>query len=501
MSRIQSALLVTLVWAGIYLPFLGSCELRSEEGRRVLPAVEMIDTGDYLVPHIGGQPYLRKPPLVNWLIAGSFKLFGTRNEITARLPSTLAVLAAALAFLFVGGRALGPAGAGIAALAWLTNLGVMEKGRMIEIDALYISLFAIAFVCWLAWWRDNRDGWRAWFVPWLVLGLGLLAKGPAHLVFFYPLVVAVLWKTRSLRDLARPAHFAGIAVMIAMFVAWAVPCFHAVQTDSISATWTRELAMRITGGENDATEWPMNFPRGLGYIIPWIVLLPFVRPSKMQSARERNIATGLAIGAGVPFVVTLLLPGTIPRYILPTLAPVCWLIGMAVRDNAFEWNVRLLPLRNRNAQIRHPEQNEGPPEPTTAPNPAWHVPPRYIWGFVIAFAIFAGLAFPFRSATFLHNRPKVTVIAAKMNALLPRGETLFAVNPLFQPYLFYMHTPVRYVNRIDELPADTHFFIALPTERAAAEQSERWAPARVRYVTTTAEYRGHATALFEVVRR
>ena len=29
-----------------------------------MPAVRMIETGDYVVPKVGSEPYLRKPPLI-----------------------------------------------------------------------------------------------------------------------------------------------------------------------------------------------------------------------------------------------------------------------------------------------------------------------------------------------------------------------------------------------------------------------------------------------------
>src|SRR6476659_1652544 len=99
MSRFASLLIVTAFWAAIYLPGLGSLEIKGEEGRRILPAVTMLETGNFLVPQVGSEPYFRKPPLVNWLVAASFKLTGVRNEWTARLPSVLCVLAVALAFL------------------------------------------------------------------------------------------------------------------------------------------------------------------------------------------------------------------------------------------------------------------------------------------------------------------------------------------------------------------------------------------------------------------
>src|SRR4051812_12877586 len=101
MSRPVSFALVILCWAAIYLPGLGSLEIKGEEGRRILPAVTMLDTGNYLVPQVGSEPYLRKPPLVNWLVAACFKSTGIRNEWTARLPSVLSVLFVALAFITV----------------------------------------------------------------------------------------------------------------------------------------------------------------------------------------------------------------------------------------------------------------------------------------------------------------------------------------------------------------------------------------------------------------
>ncbi len=94
-SPLRAVAAVTLVWAVIYLPALGSIAIKGEEGRRILPAVRMLETGNYIVPQVGSNPYYRKPPLVNWLVAASFKLFGVRNEWTARLPSALSVLAVA----------------------------------------------------------------------------------------------------------------------------------------------------------------------------------------------------------------------------------------------------------------------------------------------------------------------------------------------------------------------------------------------------------------------
>lgn len=242
-------LILVLIWAAIYLTFLGSSELRSEEGHRVLPAVQMLESGNYLVLYVGSAPYLRKPPLINWTVAASFKLLGVRNDWTARLPSPLFLLAAALLLFSMARPLLGRIGSCVAALCWLTNLGLIEKGRIIEIEPLYVSLFAFAFVLWLVWWRENRNPWLTYLVPWMFLGFGLLAKGPAHVLFFYVLVCAVLWQTRRLGDLLHPAHLAGILVMLAIFAAWAIPYFRALHWNSPLQAWGHDAAAAIHGEE------------------------------------------------------------------------------------------------------------------------------------------------------------------------------------------------------------------------------------------------------------
>src|SRR4029077_4387089 len=123
----RSLLIVLLVWAAIYLPALGSLAIKGEEGRRILPAIRMIETGDYIVPRVGSTTYFRKPPLVNWLLGGSFKVFGVRNDWTARLPSALSVLVVAIDFVTVARASLGARGSTIAAFIWLTNIGMIEK--------------------------------------------------------------------------------------------------------------------------------------------------------------------------------------------------------------------------------------------------------------------------------------------------------------------------------------------------------------------------------------
>src|SRR5207253_10612452 len=225
----------------------------------------MIESGDYIVPRVGSATYFRKPPLVNWLVAVSFKVFGVRNEWAARLPSALSVLAVAIAFVTVARDSLGPRGSTIAALIWLTDIGMIVKGRLIEIEGLYVSLCGLAIIFWLSCWIQKKSAWLIWIPASIFLGLGLLAKGPTLLVFFYAIVLAVLWQNKNWRLLFHPAHFVALAIMFGIFAAWAIPSVRTMTILAAMHNWSIQFTDRLQGTEFKFVNWILNIPRALIY--------------------------------------------------------------------------------------------------------------------------------------------------------------------------------------------------------------------------------------------
>jgi 4-amino-4-deoxy-L-arabinose transferase-like glycosyltransferase len=211
----------------------------------------------------------------------------------------------------------------------MTNIGVMEKGRLIEIEALYVSLCGLAIIFWLSFFLQRKSAWLIWISTSIFLGLGLLAKGPTHLIFFYAIVFAVLWQTKEWRLLIHPAHFAGLAIMLGIFAAWAIPFLHSTTTHIAAAKWSNQLTGRLQGLDFKFVSWIQNIPRGLIYFLPWVLLFPFVRFSKFHDYAEQRLARGLAWGIAVPFLALNLVPGALPRYSMPIIAPASWLLAMS----------------------------------------------------------------------------------------------------------------------------------------------------------------------------
>ncbi|MDQ2824984.1 MAG: glycosyltransferase family 39 protein [Verrucomicrobiota bacterium] len=472
MSRFSPLVVVVAVWAAIYLPALGLFEIKGEEGRRILPAIAMLESGNYIVPQVGSGAYFRKPPLVNWLVAASFKIFGARNEWTARVPSVLCVLAVAIAFVTVARASLKRIGSTIAALIWLTNFGTMEKGRLIEIEALYISLCGLAIIFWLSWWEQKRSPWLTWLVPSLFLGLGWLSKGPTLLVFFYAVVLAVLYQSKQWRFLLHPAHFIGLAVMLGIFASWAIPFVQMTTSGQVMQKWSNQFVGRVTGEYFRFSVWILTLPRALAYFLPWLLLVPTLRLNKFRVREQRDLARAVAWSIAVPLIIINMIPGAAPRYSLPVLTPFCWLLAMSFAENAF-----VLP-----SWVRRSE--------------------KQLWARVapifVGLAIVAGLVgYPAASLVFKH-RQKVKNIAEKINAAVPATETLYAVNPNYQPLFFYMHAPVKYVSRIEELPHDARYFLVRPHDEQTALSSQQWMPRQARFVLRVKDYRDQTLILFAV---
>jgi 4-amino-4-deoxy-L-arabinose transferase-like glycosyltransferase len=467
-SRLAAVLVVLLVWAVIYLPALGSIAIKGEEGRRILPAIGMLQTGNYIVPEVGGNPYFRKPPLVNWLVAASFRIFGVRNEWTARLPSAVVVLAVAVAFVTVARASLGPGGSIVAALIWMTNIGMMEKGRLIEIEALYVSLCGLAIIFWLSFFAQRKSPWLIWVPAFIFLGLGLLAKGPTHLIFFYAIVFAVAWHMKEWRLLIHPAHFAGLAIMLGIFAAWAIPFLHSTPAQLAAVKWSNQFTGRLQGFDFKFGSWIQNIPRGLIYFLPWVLLFPFVRFSKFHDHSEQLLARGLAWGIAVPFLALNLVPGALPRYSMPAIAPASWLLAMSCAGHALQW----------------------PWEKGTSDERTWA---KIVALFVGVGLVVGGIGYPL-AAVALRNRQQVKKAAAEINALVPSNETLYAVDPEYQPVFFYVTAPLEYVGRVQDLPADARYFVIRGNKEAAVTTASPRAHLRAR----VQDYRKRELILFEV---
>jgi 4-amino-4-deoxy-L-arabinose transferase-like glycosyltransferase len=185
----------------------------------------MLQTGDWVTPHLDGIKYLEKPPLKYWLVAIFFQLFGIHDYI-ARLPEAiLDVLLCWLTFR-MGAWAFGERAGFYAGLALSTCLGLFLFTRVLLADSQLTLTIVLASWSFLRAVDPEEAHPRRWgLLAWASIGVGLLFKGligalfPFASAFLYLLLTRQLFKKEIWRRLI-PGW--GILILLAIAAPWHV---------------------------------------------------------------------------------------------------------------------------------------------------------------------------------------------------------------------------------------------------------------------------------------
>ena len=238
------------------------------EPHRAVVAHQMVTSGQWLVPRLNGEPYLRKPPLIYWVEAIAEKLAGTAEPWVWRLPSVLGSAMLAVVVAAWAGRWFGPAAVGATGVAVLALVPLFDQDRAADIDALNTAAAVITALFAL----EIAHGSRRW--PW-VAGLALsasamlLLKGPGGLP---PVVGALVGASVLLRDwrwTRRPGVWVGLAVGFASFAIWALAAKAATAHAATDDRGVREgLSRLVLHRWRDVVPALLAPPTVLAYAVP-----------------------------------------------------------------------------------------------------------------------------------------------------------------------------------------------------------------------------------------
>ena len=163
-------------------------------------ARNMVQSGDWVIAHLNGVPYMEKAPLPYWLIAICYLLMGVHDWV-ARIPTALAAVLLCFVTARDGAWAFGRRAGFYAGLAPATSIGLFLFTRILIPD---VMLTLAITVCFLAFQRAmNEDGEELHSRRWaalsgIALGVGVLLKGLLALVVPVGGVLLYLAITRQL---------------------------------------------------------------------------------------------------------------------------------------------------------------------------------------------------------------------------------------------------------------------------------------------------------------
>ncbi len=348
-SHLTPLALAGLMWAallGVGLAFRPVMPM--DETRYLTIAWEMWTGGDHLVPHLNGQPYAHKGPLLFWLVNAAWMVTGV-CDWSARLVSPLFGLGCLLLTSRLGAM-LWPDLPHVRRYAPLVLAGGAfwsVFSTLTYFDTL-VTFFSLLGACGIVQaWRGNA--WLGWLQLAPAIGLGLLTKGPVILVHLAPIALLAPWWTRgSAQGQLRGARWlAGItaclAVGIAMALAWALPAARAGGAEYEHSIFLGQTADRVVSSFAHPQPFYWYLLVLPVMLFPWAFWVPLWRtavvalrgtwsrapvPARdagvIEMMREPGVRACLC-WVGCVLGILSLVSGKLPHYLMPIL-PACSLL-------------------------------------------------------------------------------------------------------------------------------------------------------------------------------
>ena len=333
--QIISGITILLVFSLLLnLPYIHLREFQGEEGRRVIIAKNMLESGEWIVPYVEETVYLRKPPFYNWLLAGIFRLSGVISETSARSSSVItASLCAIIISLFwrklSGARDIWFI---LPGLVFLTFPEVLGKAVKAEIDITFTLFVTLSIISFFYFHEFRKKELAAWTISLFFVGIGVLTKGVQAPAFFYTGVIPYIIYKREWKKMLSVSHIAGICVLFIVMLSWLIPLISIAGYDNLVNTSLHEITIRqepMNGG--GFLKHLIEFP--IQYIIsysPWILFLVlwFYKPLKTQPPLIKSLSAYCLFFLifSIPFY--WIMPGTWLRYLLPLAGPLTILISL-----------------------------------------------------------------------------------------------------------------------------------------------------------------------------
>ncbi len=275
---------------GIYFLFAlgGYGVLNDNEGLYAEIAREFLGGTSLIAPHLNGVPYLEKPPLLTWLVAAMYALFGPSEWASRAIPAASGIAVVAGTFLFAA-RVRTALTGWVAALILISSVPFVTVVRTLMPDGLLICLFSLSMYLFFLWHARQRRGYLV--LSYALLGLAVMTKGFVALALGWLTILAFGAtgpKPWRYIDLLEPwALFAFLAVSAPWLILLAWHNFDFVWFYVYHEHVLRFLGLRRP---RDYYTGPFYYyvPRVVVGLFPWSAFLPLLATRRDAKAVPRD---------------------------------------------------------------------------------------------------------------------------------------------------------------------------------------------------------------------
>ncbi len=328
-------------------------------------ARNMLTSGDWVIAHLDGVPYVEKSPLIYWLIATSYRIFGV-HDWSARIPVALAAVLLCWVTYRYGRWAFNARAGYYAGVAIATSVGMFLFTRILIPDVMLTLTTCLAFWAFQRATDTDEKQTRLWaLILAASLGLGVMLKGlialvvPGGGVFVYLLLTRQLFRKeiwKSLHLLSGAAIFLAIAAPWHILATLRMPPYldftmHSGPGEYRSFFWfyfmnehvLRFLNLRYPRDYNTVPRvafWGLH----LVWLFPWSVYFPAVIRQNFRPTDRAGRTRLLALCWAGFLLVFFTFSTTQEYYSMPIYPALALLLGsaMAVDNSWTRWGTRVL---------------------------------------------------------------------------------------------------------------------------------------------------------------
>ncbi len=268
--------IVGFIAISLLFPMLGKRDIwTAGEARVAQVAVQMVQSGDWVVPHLGDDLRLAKPPLAYWLVCltSPFDASGI-TEFKSRIPNVIAAIIVAIVLCLWGREIIGGYGGLLAGVAFVTTSACWWQARSSTIEMTLLCSTVLTLYCW---WRYNISEKSLWlYLVYFFAGLAVLDKGPVTppLILIIIVVYLISSGSFSLLRIKLKSHLVGVGIFLTITLPWAVAItlIAGKNKDGDYLTiheWFYQSAGRFKGFDHIKNIWYF-LPKILGDGQPWV---------------------------------------------------------------------------------------------------------------------------------------------------------------------------------------------------------------------------------------
>lgn len=312
---------------------LGNRPLASpDEGRYVEIPREMVETGDYITPHLNGLKYFEKPPLGYWLQSVPLK-FGLTGEFFLRLPIALFALIGCLGVYAYATRVYSRMAGYCSAIVLATSLLYFSLARLILLDLILTVLMSLGLLSFMIAIKlsDGKERRIHLGITTVTFAAAILTKGLIGIVL--PAGIIGLWvislnKWKELLPLYLPSN---LFLFFLVVLPWHL-LVASYNPEFFDFYFIHEHFERyLTTVHRRMQPWWFFIPiLGVGFF-PWILFLPkalknFI-PFRFRDWKIYDLEAFLIIWIGFIFLFFSFSSSKLIPYILPIFPPLAIIMG------------------------------------------------------------------------------------------------------------------------------------------------------------------------------